>query len=171
MLPDISVNKDCYSHEVTMCFPCSVVSNSLQSGGVCQAPLSKGFIFQSRILGCVAIPFSRGYSQPQDGISVSCIPGGFFTVWATSEAQKNRIVALNSCGAYQRSSFNEPRLLKKLTDKAREFQKNIYFCFIDYANAFVYVDHNKLENSSREETARPPYLSPEKSVCRLRSRS
>ena len=29
-------------------------------------------------------------------------------------------------------------------EKAREFQKNIYFCFIDYANAFDYVDHNKL---------------------------
>ena len=28
--------------------------------------------------------------------------------------------------------------------KAREFQKNIYFCFIDYTNAFDYVDHNKL---------------------------
>ena len=33
--------------------------------------------------------------------------------------------------------------------KAREFQKNIYFCFIDYAKAFDCVDHNKLENSSR----------------------
>ena len=30
-------------------------------------------------------------------------------------------------------------------EKAREFQKNIYFCFIDYAKAFDYVDHNKLE--------------------------
>ena len=29
-------------------------------------------------------------------------------------------------------------------EKAREFQKNIYFCFIDYANAFDCVDHNKL---------------------------
>ena len=28
--------------------------------------------------------------------------------------------------------------------KAKEFQKNIYFCFIDYAKAFDYVDHNKL---------------------------
>ena len=28
--------------------------------------------------------------------------------------------------------------------KTREFQKNIYFCFIDYAKAFDYVDHNKL---------------------------
>ena len=34
-----------------------------------------------------------------------------------------------------------------LTEKAREFQKNIYFCFIDYAKAFDCVDHNKLENS------------------------
>ena len=31
-------------------------------------------------------------------------------------------------------------------EKAREFQKNIYFCFIDYAKAFDCVDHNKLEN-------------------------
>ena len=28
-------------------------------------------------------------------------------------------------------------------EKAREFQKNIYFCFIDYAKAFEFVDHNK----------------------------
>ena len=31
--------------------------------------------------------------------------------------------------------------------KAREFQKNIYFCFMDYAKAFEWVDHNKLGNS------------------------
>ena len=31
-----------------------------------------------------------------------------------------------------------------LNEKAREFQKNIYFCFIDYAKAFDYVNHNKL---------------------------
>ena len=33
--------------------------------------------------------------------------------------------------------------------KAREYQKNIYFCFIDYVKAFDCVDHNKLENSER----------------------
>ena len=32
-----------------------------------------------------------------------------------------------------------------IIQKAREFQKNIYFCFIDYAKAFDCVDHNKLE--------------------------
>uniref|UniRef100_A0A8C6DFL8 RNA-directed DNA polymerase n=1 Tax=Moschus moschiferus TaxID=68415 RepID=A0A8C6DFL8_MOSMO len=35
-------------------------------------------------------------------------------------------------------------------EKAREFQKSIYFCFIDYAKAFDCVDHNKLENSERD---------------------
>ena len=34
-----------------------------------------------------------------------------------------------------------------IMEKAGEFQKNIYFCFIDYTKAFEYVDHNKLENS------------------------
>ena len=34
-----------------------------------------------------------------------------------------------------------------IIEKAKEFQKNIYFCFIDYAKAFHYVDHKKLENS------------------------
>ena len=55
--------------------------------------------------------------------------------------------------------------------KEREFQKNIYFCFIDYAKAFDCVDHNKLENSERDGNTRPPDLPPEKSVCKSRSNS
>ena len=58
-----------------------------------------------------------------------------------------------------------------IIEKARAFQKNIYFCFIYYANAFDCVDHNKQENSSSDGTTRPPYLPPEKSVCRSRSNS
>ena len=58
-----------------------------------------------------------------------------------------------------------------IIEKAREFQKNIYFCFIDYAKAFDCVDHNQLENSSRDGNTRPPDLHPEKSVCRSRSHS
>ena len=50
--------------------------------------------------------------------------------------------------------------------KKQEFQKNNYFCFIDYAKAFDCVDHNKLENSERDETTRPSDLPPEKPVCR-----
>ena len=37
-----------------------------------------------------------------------------------------------------------------ITEKAREFQKNIYLCFIDYAKAFDCVDHNKLWNILQE---------------------
>ena len=45
-----------------------------------------------------------------------------------------------------------------IMEKAREFQKNIYFCFIDYAfdKAFDCVDHHKLENSERDGNTRPP---------------
>ena len=50
--------------------------------------------------------------------------------------------------------------------KAREFQKNIYFSFIGYANAFDSVDHNKLENSERDGNTRPPNPPLEKAICR-----
>ena len=59
----------------------------------------------------------------------------------------------------------------RIMEKAREFQKNIYFCFIDYAKAFDCVDHNKLENSERDGNTRPPDLPLEKSVCRSGSNS
>ena len=54
-----------------------------------------------------------------------------------------------------------------IIEKTREFQKNIDF--IDYAKAFDYVYHNKLEHSYRHGNPRPPYLPLEKSVCRSRA--
>ena len=57
-------------------------------------------------------------------------------------------------------------------EKAREFQKNIYFSFTDYAKAFNCVDHNKLWKILKEVGIpdRLPYLPPEKPVCRSRSK-
>ena len=55
--------------------------------------------------------------------------------------------------------------------KAREFLKNIYFCFIDNAKAFDCVDHNKLENSERDVNTRPPDTPLEKPVSRSGSNS
>ena len=52
-----------------------------------------------------------------------------------------------------------------IIEKAREFQKNCYFYFTDYMKAFDSVDHNKLWKILKENT-RPPYLPPEKPVCR-----
>ena len=53
-------------------------------------------------------------------------------------------------------------------EKAKEFQKNIYFCFIDYTKAFDCVFHNKLWTIFRDGNTRPPHLTPEKPVCRFR---
>ena len=59
-----------------------------------------------------------------------------------------------------------------IMEKAREFQKNISFCFIDYAKAFDCVDHNKnVENSERDGNSRPPDLPLEKPICRSGSNS
>ena len=59
--------------------------------------------------------------------------------------------------------------------KAREFQKNIYFCLIDYAKAFDCVDlcgsQETVENSERDGNTRPPDLPLEKFVCRSGSNS
>ena len=50
-------------------------------------------ILQARILEWVAIPFSRGSSQHRDQTRVSCVAGGFFTIWATREAHRHIVGA------------------------------------------------------------------------------
>ena len=58
----------------------------------------------------------------------------FSSMWTDVQAgfRKSRDQIANICG---------------IIEKARGFQKNTYFCFINHAKAFDYVDHNKLENS------------------------
>ena len=58
-----------------------------------------------------------------------------------------------------------------IIEKAREFQKSIYFCFIDYVKAFVCWSQKTVENSKRDGNTRQPDLPPEKPVCRTRSNS
>ena len=53
--------------------------------------------------------------------------------------------------------------IHQIIEKAREFQKNMYFCFIDYAKAFDYVDHNKLWKILKD-LGIPDHL-----ICLLRS--
>ena len=55
-----------------------------------------------------------------------------------------------------------------IVKKAREFQKNIYFCFFDYAKAFDCVDANKLENFERDGSIRPPYLLTDKTGMQVK---
>ena len=70
-----------------------------------------------------------------------------------------------------RGTIDQIANIRWIIKKAREFQKNIYFCFIDYAKALDCVDHNKLENSERDGNTRPPDLPLEKCVCRSGSNS
>ena len=70
-----------------------------------------------------------------------------------------------------RGTRNQIANIQWIIEKAREFQKNVYFCFIDYVKAFDCMDHNKLKNSSRDGNIRPPYLPPEIPVCRSGSNS
>ena len=72
-----------------------VLSNSVTPWTVArQAPLSMG-ILQARILEWVAMSSSRRASQSRDQSPFSCIPGGFFTVWATREALISHAICLS----------------------------------------------------------------------------
>ena len=71
-----------------------------------------------------------------------------------------------------RGSRDQIANIRWIIKKARKFQKNISFCFIDHAKAFDCVDHNKLwENSERDGNTRPPDLPLRKSICRSGSNS
>ena len=62
--------------------------------------------------------------------------------------------------------------IRWIIEKAREFQKNIHFCFIDHAKDFDCVNHSQtVENSERDGNTRPPDLPLEKSICRSRRNS
>ena len=74
-----------------------------------------------------------------------------------------------------RGTRNQIANIHWIIEKAREFQKNIYFCFIafnySHAKANDSVDHNKLWKILRDGNTRPPDLPLEKSVCRSGSNS
>ena len=69
-----------------------------------------------------------------------------------------------------RGRTNQIANISWIIEKAREFQENIYFCFIDYAKAFDCVDHNKLWKIL-QEVGIPPDLALENPICRSGSNS
>ena len=70
-----------------------------------------------------------------------------------------------------RGTRNQIANIHWIIEKAREFQKNIYFCFIHCAKAFDCVDHDKLWKILKDGNTRPPDLPLEKPVCRSGSNS
>ena len=104
-----------------------------------QAPVCG--ILQARILEWVAIPF------PEDLPDLGIEPG-------SPALQADSLPS---------EPFGETANIHRITEKARVFQKNIYFCFIDYAKAFDCVDHNKLWKILKEMGI-PDHL-----ICLLRN--
>jgi len=104
-----------------------------------QADLSKA-ILQARILEWVAIPFSRGSSQPRDWTQVSCISGRFFTIWATRE------LLIFKKRPYFKEKKNIVREQKCTIHTARE--NSLLFCFhqrllkLESLLLYVYSDIN-----------------------------
>ena len=90
----------------------------------------------------------------------------------TSSGQNTGVLASTSVFPVNSQDWSPLRwtgwisLQSKGLSRAREFQKNIYFCFIDYAKAFDCVDHSKLENGERDGNTRPRDLPLEKPICR-----
>ena len=78
---------------------------------------------------------------------------------------------VQACFRKGRGTRDQIANIRWIMEKGREFQKHIYFCFIDYAKAFDCVDHNKLWNILRDGSTKPPDLPLEKSVCRSGSNS
>ena len=80
---------DWYIHTVLICLICLTICHRVD----CSLPVSSVHgISQARILEWVAMPSSRGSSQPRDWTQVSCIAGRFFTLWARREAQKKGLL-------------------------------------------------------------------------------
>ena len=95
---------------------------------------------QPRILEWVAIPFSRGSSQPRDQIQVSCIAGRFFTIWATGEAlihnkipiclqgrswrKQHPILSVHIISVEHWGGENDPHKKKSLKKKVKQNQVN-----------------------------------------------
>ena len=70
---------------------------------------------------------------------------------------------VGACFRKDRGTRDQSANICWIMEKAREFQKNIYFCFIDYAKAVDYVDHNKLWKILKE-MGTPDHL-----ICLLRN--
>ena len=114
-------------------------------------------IFQAIVLEWIAIFFSSRSSQPRDRTRVSRIIDRHASKVMLKILQARLQQYMNSELSDVQAGFTKGRGTRDqianicwIIKKAREFQKNIYFCFIDYAKAFDCVDHNKLRKILKE---------------------
>ena len=117
---------------------CSAMSNSWDPMDCSPLGSSVHGILQARIMEWVAKPFSRASSQPRDWIWVSCMKVNYLP---SDPPRKSQTPEKTPPTLLSRDQVANIRWIIK---KGRKFQKDVYFCFIDYAKAFDCVDHNKL---------------------------
>ena len=82
---------------------------------------------------------------PMKGNAKEC--SNYCTIALISYTSKVVLKILQAGFRKGRGTRDQIAKIRWIVEKARKFQKNVYFCFIDYTKAFNYVDHNKLENS------------------------
>ena len=115
-----------------------------------------------RILEGVAYPFSRRSSHPKNQTGVSCIAGGFFTNWAMRKAQDiDKLVAVGPNWQHPLDHQKSKSVPEKHLLMFYWLHQSLWWC----------GSQQTVESSSRDENTRPPYRSPEKSVCGSRGSS
>ena len=111
-------------------------------------PIRLHGILQARILEQVAISSSRGSSWPRDWLwvflTLICSYSLYISILQARLQQYRELPDVQTGFRKGRGTRDQIANICWIIKKAREFQKNIYFCFIDYAKAFDCVDHNKL---------------------------
>ena len=110
-------------------------------------------ILQARILEWIAFPFSRGSSQTRDWTQVFRIAGGFFTRWATGEAQ-SVILSHPICGSFSKHTkvyFTNTDLCISYTEhhcaSALNLWKQKYWNKLDQAQFLLFISSYKMRIS------------------------
>ena len=103
-------------------------------------------IFQARVLEWVAITFSEEYSNYCTIALISHASKVMLKILQARLQQYMNCELSDVQGGFRKGRGTRDQITNicRIMEKAREFQKNIYFCFIDYAKAFDCVNHNKL---------------------------
>ena len=116
----------------------------------------KGFSIVKEAEVDAFLEFSSFFYDPADVGNLICKN----TKWLSGEALQ---IAVKRREEKSKGTRDQIANIHWIKEKAREFQKNIYFCFTDYAKAFDCVDHNKLWKILKE-MGRPDHL-----TCLLRN--
>ena len=97
-------------------------------------------ILQARILEWAAFSFSRGSSQPRDRTQVSCITGGFFTCWATTEAQDTGVGSLSLLQwIFPTQESNRGLLHCRLILYQQSYEESPYVSIRTHTHTHIYI--------------------------------